>query len=153
MSDAAIHWPAGFSPKECPVHVVNRIDTSTPPATVWARLIHAAAWHETYANASNVRIDGGASDLSADAHFTWKTFGVALDTRVMEFEPETRIAWLATAPGIRAYHAWLIVPKANGGCTLLTEETQHGLLARAGKLLFPTRMSRWHQRWIEALTA
>jgi hypothetical protein len=149
----AIRWPAGYAPDECPVHVVNRIETDTAPAVVWSRLIAATRWHEIYANASHVRIDGDADTLSANAHFTWKTFGVALDTRVVEFEPERRIAWLAVAPGIRAYHAWLITPDANGGCSLLTEETQHGLLARAGKLLFPTRMQRWHQRWIEALAA
>lgn len=151
--DDAIRWPVGFAPAECPVHVVNRIATETAPQIVWDRLVRATEWHRSYANASNVRIAGGTTTLSANVRFTWKTFGVALATHVREFEPGRRIAWLAVAPGIRAYHAWLIVPDAAGGCTLLTEETQHGMLARAGKSLFPQRMQHWHQRWIEALVA
>jgi len=29
--------------------------------------------------------------------------------------------------------------------------TQHGLVARSGRLIFPSRMERWHQKWLEAL--
>ena len=52
--------------------------------------------------------------------------------------------------GIVAYHAWLITPTP-GGCRVLTEETQKGLVARAGRLIFPGRMEQWHQRWLEGL--
>lgn len=147
-----IRWPKGFGPAEAPIHVVNRIDTATTPEIVWRRLIHAAGWPAIYANASDVAIEGGGADLFADAHFTWKTFGIALKSEVKEFEPETRIAWLAKGIGITAYHAWLIVPVGTG-CTIVTEETQYGLVSRVGRLLFPTRMERWHQKWLEALAA
>ncbi|MES2058487.1 MAG: SRPBCC family protein [Pseudomonadota bacterium] len=148
-----IRWPDGFAPANSPVHVVNRIETATNPQIVWRRLIRAADWPLIYANASKVKIEGGGADLFAGAHFTWRTFGVALKTRVTEFDPETRIAWLAESSGVRAYHAWLITPRDGGGCTILTEETQHGLIARAGRLLFPRRMEHWHQKWLEALSA
>ncbi|WEJ99124.1 MAG: hypothetical protein P0Y59_19600 [Candidatus Sphingomonas phytovorans] len=147
-----IHWPKGFGPAEAPIHVVNRLDSATAPEIVWRRLIHAAGWPAIYANASDVAIEGGGADLFAGALFTWKTFGVALRSEVREFEPETRIAWLAKGIGVTAYHAWLIVPTASG-CMILTEETQYGLVSRAGRLLFPTRMERWHQKWLEALAA
>ncbi len=75
--------------------------------------------------------------------------GVALRSAVEEFVPETRIAWLAEAAGVSAYHAWLITP-TQGGCHV-PEETQHGVLARTGKLFFPSRMSDWHQRWLKGL--
>ncbi|MEG3124263.1 SRPBCC family protein [Sphingomonas sp. GB1N7] len=152
MTDG-IRWPPGFAPADSPVHVVNCIETTIAPDLVWARLIHATRWPAIYANARDVRVEGGGADLFADARFRWKTFGVALDTRVVEFEPETRIAWIAEAFGIRAYHAWLITPLADGGCTILTEETQHGWVARIGRRLFPRRMEHWHQRWLEALAA
>ena len=148
--EQAIRWPADYAPAACPIHVVNRLETSTDPALIWSRLIAAPRWPEIYANASDVKIAGGAERLSADARFTWKTFGVALKSEVREFEPETRIAWLAIGLGVRAYHAWLITPTATG-CVILTEETQHGFVARAGRVLFPGRMERWHQRWLEAL--
>lgn len=151
----AIRWPQGHAPAERPVHVVNRIETATAPDLVWARLIHAAGWPAIYANAHDVRIEGGGADLFADARFRWKTFGVALDTRVVEFEtdtrPEYRIAWIAESMGVAAYHAWLITPLPGGGCTILTEETQGGWVARIGRRLFPRRMEHWHQRWLEAL--
>ena len=148
-----IRWPPGFAPSESPIHVVNRSETTTGADVVWARLLHAANWPAIYANAQDVVIAGGGSDLFADARFQWKTFGVALDTRVVEFEPGTRSAWIAEGLGVRAYHAWLITPLADGGCMILTEETQHGWVARIGRLLFPRRMEHWHQRWIEALAA
>jgi hypothetical protein len=148
-----IRWPSAFAPTDSPVHVINRIETMIAPDIVWARLIHAAGWPAIYANAKNVAIEGGGADLFADARFHWKTFGVALDTRVVEFEPETRIAWIAESIGVRAYHAWLITPNTGGGCTILTEETQHGWVARIARRLFPRRMEHWHQRWLEALAA
>ena len=147
-----IHWPKGFGPGEAPIHVVNRIETETAPEIVWRRLIHAAGWPAIYANARDVAIEGGGADLFAGALFSWKTFGVALRSEVKEFEPDTRIAWLAKGVGVTAYHAWLITPVGTG-CSILTEETQYGLVSRVGRLLFPTRMERWHQRWLEALAS
>jgi hypothetical protein len=147
-----IRWLKGYAPDEAPIHVVNTIDAAVPASLVWTRLIDAAGWPAIYANAQNVKVEGGGAELFDGARFTWKTFGVALKSRVLEFEPETRIAWLATSPGVKAYHAWLITPTATG-CTILTEETQYGLIARAGRLLFPRRMEEWHQKWLEALAA
>ena len=147
---AAIRWPEAFEPTRSPVHVVNQLVMAASPEEVWARLIAAVLWPTWYANSANVRIDGGQRDLRAGSRFRWRTFGVELDTVVQEFEPTERIGWLATGLGLRAYHAWLIVPD-QGGSRVVTEETQHGPLARAGRLLLPGRMERWHQRWLEGL--
>jgi hypothetical protein len=151
MTDAAIRWPDRFSPARALVHVVNSLDMAAAPDAVWRVLIRAPDWPGFYANASNVAVAGGAAELSAGADFTWRTFGVDLKTQVREFEPPSHIAWLATAPGIEAYHAWLITPAPGGGCRVLTEETQRGLVARAGRMIFPGRMELWHQRWLEGL--
>ena len=150
MSAVSIRWPAKFEPNRSPVHVRNELTMTAPASAVWAVLIAAPQWPAWYANAHDVAIEGGTAELSKGARFTWKTFGVALRSTVEEFVPETRIAWLAEAFGVAAYHAWLITP-TEGGCHVLTEETQHGVLARAGKLVFPSRMSDWHQRWLEGL--
>ncbi|HSI19111.1 MAG TPA: SRPBCC family protein [Sphingomonas sp.] len=151
MSDG-IRWLEGYAPDEAPIHVVNTIDAAVPASLVWTRLIGAAGWPAIYANAHDVKVEGGGAELFDGARFTWKTFGVSLKSRVLEFEPETRVAWLATGLGVKAYHAWLITPTPTG-CTILTEETQYGLAARAGRLLFPRRMEEWHQKWLEALAA
>jgi len=151
MSDPAIRWPDRFLPDCAPVHVVNSIAVAASPQAVWKVLVRAADWHEFYANAAKVVIEDGGRDLFPEARFTWRTFGVDLETQVREFEPFERIAWLATGPMIEAYHAWLIVPQA-GGCRVVTEETQQGFAARVGRLIFPGRMERWHQLWLEGLS-
>lgn len=150
MTDPTIRWPERFLPDRAPVHVANSITISAPPEVVWKALIRAANWHKFYGNASKVVIEGGGPDLFEEAAFTWRTFGIDLETQVREFEPFERVAWLATAPLIEAYHAWLIRP-APGGCRVITEETQQGLAARAGRMLFPGRMERQHQLWLEGL--
>jgi len=84
--------------------------------------------------------EGGGSDLFAGACFTWRTFGVDLVSTVEEFVPGERIAWVAKASGVTAYHAWLITP-TDLGCHVLTEETQHGELARRAACSFPAGRS------------
>jgi hypothetical protein len=76
--------------------------------------------------------------------------GVAIRSRVREFEPCSRVAWDGRAIGIDVYHAWIIEERA-GGCMVVTEETQHGVLARIGGCLMPKRMSTFHQVWLENL--
>jgi hypothetical protein len=51
-----------------------------------------------------------------------------------------------------AYHAWLL-RETPQGCHVLTEEVQHGLLAQLQKKVWPGRMYRYHQIWLEALAA
>jgi hypothetical protein len=145
-----IRWPAEFEPHKAAVYAVNVLEMDVSPAAVWTVLIRASDWPRWYANSARVRIAGDARDLSAGVRFTWRTFGVNLVSRVEEFVPDERIAWTAKSFGISVYHAWLITPTPSG-CRVLTEETQHGFVARAGRRLFPGRMERWHQRWLEGL--
>jgi hypothetical protein len=106
-----------------------------------------------YPNAHDVRLIGGsAADLSSGCSFTWRTFGVSIRSTVLEFTPPERVAWNALGLGVDAYHAWLITPTV-AGSHVLTEETQHGWAARLGSRLLPTRMSRFHQLWLERLSA
>lgn len=149
----SIRWPERFDPQRAPVFVSNELTVASPPEAVWAWLIRAPLWPTFYLNSSNVVLDGGARELRGDTRFRWKTFGVNLVTDVKEFEPVHRIAWLAKGFGVEAYHAWLLTPTPDGGCHILTEETQHGWLARLGKLLMPNRMHRQHQRWLEGLAS
>ena len=138
MAGSSIVWPADFRPEGCPVHVVNTIDIGAPAESIWSNLIDAGSWPDWYANAARVQIEDGSHTLGPDMHFRWRTFGVALDTQVREWVPNARIAWIATALGIRAYHAWLIIPNA-AGCTVRTEETQPRFAcARREGRCFPT---------------
>jgi hypothetical protein len=146
-----IRWPEHFDPKTNPIHVRNELAMAARPENVWAWLVHAVRWPSWYPNSHNVRIvDSAAPDLSDGVHFRWKTNGVSLLSKVVEFVPCERLAWDASAFAVHAYHAWYIEPRPNG-CWVLTEETQHGWLARLGALLMPSKMHRVHQLWLERL--
>jgi uncharacterized protein YndB with AHSA1/START domain len=146
----SIRWPARFEPARAPVHVRNEIEVPAPPGTVWRWLARAVSWPEWYPNASRVEIEGGGSELRAGARFRWSTFGVALSSRVEEFEPPSRLAWTGRGTGVDVYHAWLLTP-SDVGCHVETEESQYGTLARLDHALRPRRMARWHQVWLERL--
>ena len=148
-----IRWPEQFDPKRSPIHVRNELAMTANPDTVWAtaRIRACAAQPSWYPNSHNVRLeDSSLPDLGPGVHFRWKTNGVSLRSHVEEFVPCERLAWDARAPGVLAYHAWLIEPRPSG-CWVLTEETQHGWLARLGALVMPTKMHRMHQMWLERL--
>jgi uncharacterized protein YndB with AHSA1/START domain len=149
-TSSSIHWPSQFSPERAPVHVYNELSSSAPPAAVWACLVRASSWPEWYSNSREVRLPDGAKDLEPEMTFRWQTFGVRLVSQVKEFVPHERLAWDARSRGVLAYHAWLIRP-THRGCTIITEETQYGVLARLGHLLMPQRMHRGHQHWLEQL--
>ncbi|MBL0358572.1 MAG: SRPBCC domain-containing protein [Chitinophagaceae bacterium] len=149
--NSKITWPAPFHPSISPVFVSNTIDINASPEKVWYWLTNATTWQEWYCNASKVKLmnqQGGS--LQAGTIFRWRTFGANLRSEVKEFIPNERLAWDAKGIGILAYHAWLIIPTATG-CTVLTEETQYGILCRLGKLFMPYRMYKYHQLWLEGL--
>ena len=121
------------------------------PEHVWAWLIGATHWPAWYSNSAKVKnIQGPGPNLAEGTKFRWKTFGVTITSTVREFIPGQRIAWDAHAPGLDVYHAWVLQPSSKG-CYVLTEETQHGFIARLGGLFMPNRMHKYHQLWLEGL--
>lgn len=147
-----IDWPECYAPGNTAVHVSNDIAIDAPPQAVWDVLVRAADWPSWYPNSRDVRIERGARDLSSGAHFTWKTFGIAVTSTVREFVPAERIAWDGSGFLMDVYHAWLIEPRPSG-CWVLTKENQNGLATRAQALFAPSRMHNGHQLWLERLKA
>jgi hypothetical protein len=146
-----INWPAHYAPKNAPVHVRNSMRIDAPAENIWAWLVRAESWPDWYPNATRVRFGGDRGpDLALDIEFRWRTFGVGIRSCVQEFIPCSRIAWDGHAPGIDVYHAWAIEERGQS-CTVVTEETQHGAIARLGAWLMPKRMSDFHQIWLENL--
>ena len=149
-AESEIHWPAEFDPASTPVHVRNEMEMNAPPERVWAWLVRAPRWPEWYPNSKRVCLASEASELKRGTVFRWKTFGASLTSEVLEYIPGERLAWNARGLGVQAYHAWLLQPR-NGGCRVLTEETQRGWLCRLGHLVVPNRMFKGHQIWLERL--
>ena len=146
-----IVWPSGYEPANCSVHVHNELAMASPPETVWAWLIRAQLWPTWYPNSANIRfLKGEPPDLALGTLFRWKTFGVAIESTVLEFIPYERIAWDAHSTGLNAYHAWL-VQKTAQGCNAITEENEGGVVAQLGKTLRPKRIEQQHQIWLERL--
>jgi uncharacterized protein YndB with AHSA1/START domain len=146
-----VRWPDHYEPRRCPVHVRNELDMAASQECVWAWLTRPTLWPAWYVNSANVEIlEGPGPDLKEGTHFRWNTFGITIESTVLECVPDDRIAWEAHAFGIDVYHAWVLRPSAKG-CRVLTEETQHGWLARLGNLFMPNRMYKYHQLWLEAL--
>jgi uncharacterized protein YndB with AHSA1/START domain len=147
-----ILWPPHYEPENSAVHVCNELLMDAPAETVWAWLIRAPLWPSWYANSSDVRfIDGMSPDLALGTRFQWITFGIRIESTVLEFVPYERIAWDGHGLGTDVYHAWLISKSPAAGCLVLTEETQHGWMPRVSNLLMPRRMWRHHQIWLETL--
>ena len=123
-------WPAGFEPDNSSVYARNEIAIDAPPERIWRWLIRAAKWPEWYSNSANVNfIRGNPPDLAPDNEFKWKTFGATVTSRVIVFEPAHELGWDAHGV-LSAYHGWLIEPDGRGGCRVVTEECQNGLVPK-----------------------
>ncbi len=154
-----IHWPPAYRPATAPVAVRNEIEIPVPASQVWAWLLRAELWPAWYSNAAAIHfLSHSGPDLRNRSRFRWKTFGLTVTSKVLEFDPPNtpeapaRLAWDAHTVGLNAFHAWLLTPLPNGHTHVLTEEVQHGWLARLGKFLFPRRMQTQHQLWLEGLS-
>lgn len=146
-----IKWPQYYQPSNSPVHVRNELEMTASQEYAWAWLIRPMQWPSWYVNSSNIKIlEGSDSELAKGSQFRWKTFGITITSTVLEYVPNERIAWDAHALGLNAYHAWVLQPSTTG-CRVLTEESQHGWLARISNLVMPNRMSKYHQIWLEGL--
>lgn len=152
MNQTRILWPSGYEPENCSVHVQNELATTAKPELVWAWLIRAQLWPTWYPNSSDVQfLSGTPPDLALGTKFRWKTFGLTIQSTVLEFVPYERLGWDAHGTGLDAYHAWLI-QKTDQGCHVVTEENQGGSLARLNKTLRPNQMKKMHQLWLERLS-
>ena len=155
----AIHWPPRYLPESAPVVVRNELLIPAPLPIVWNWLLRAGSWPDWYPNAHDVHfLSHTGPDLRDRSRFRWKTFGLRVTSKVLEFVPPTaaatpaRLAWDAHGIGIDAWHAWLLTPRPDGHTHVLTAEVQHGWLARLGKLVTPTRIGAQHQIWLEGLS-
>jgi hypothetical protein len=144
-------WPAGFEPDKSPVFAHNEIAIGAPPERVWRWLIRAANWPAWYSNSANVTfLAGNPPDLAAQTEFRWKTFGATVTSRVIVFDAPHELGWDAHGV-LTAYHGGIIEPDGSGGCRVVTEETQNGLVPRIAWWYLRPMLERGHQKWVESL--
>jgi hypothetical protein len=144
-------WPADMRPEDVPVWGYNAIDTASDPRHVWAWLIRAARWPEWYPHCRHLVFDTTVGpDLAPGVRFSWNTLGVRVHTVVEEWRPYERLAWRGAVPGGVGYHAWVIEPRA-GGCRIITEETQRGVVPSMGRWYIRRALRNAHDIWLARL--
>jgi uncharacterized protein YndB with AHSA1/START domain len=144
-------WPAGFEPDNSSVYARNEITIAAPPERIWRWLIRAAKWPEWYSNCASVNfLRGTPPDLAPGTEFKWKTFGATISSRVIAFEPARELGWDGRGV-LRAYHGWLIEPDGHGGCHVVTEECQNGIVPKLLWWYLRPMLERGHQTWVESL--
>jgi hypothetical protein len=148
--DAAVSFPVGKRPSESPIFTRNELFIAASAERIFAALVRATEWPEFYDNAKDVQIDGPSPELSLGTLFHWTTFGVRAHTTIEELVPNRRLAWSGRALGSTAYHGWVIEPR-EGGCLVITEETQQGAIPSLGRFFLRRGLLKWHQRWLEGL--
>lgn len=150
MHEPSFVWPPGFEPEHARLYLRNARDLEASLGAVWAALVAAPAWPNWYPNARAVKLPPGQTTLSEGTRFTWMQTGVALESVVVEFVPERRLAWSARSPFIQAYHTWDLAPSEKG-CSVVTDETQRGMMPTLlGPFLRP-KMLAVHDLWLEKL--
>jgi uncharacterized protein YndB with AHSA1/START domain len=123
-----VQWPTGYSPKNADLFTHDDVVIHASASTVWNYLVAAEQWPTWYSNSHDVKILNSEHILRRGSTFTWITFGVRLQSRVAEFVPNKRLGWYSQhldGSGIRSYHAWLLIPVADG-CRLISESTEFG---------------------------
>ncbi len=151
FESVGVTFPDGYQRKQSPVFARNELFVPAPAERVWAWLLMAGRWPEFYGNAKNVEIEGG-NELKLGTLFHWTTFGFRAHTTITELVPNERLSWRGKGLGASAYHGWVIRP-CEGGCYVITEETQQGLIVSIGRAVLRNGLLKWHQRWLEGLSS
>jgi uncharacterized protein YndB with AHSA1/START domain len=147
----AINWPPLYKPTSATFFVQNKIAIKAPPEVVWEVLIEAGTWPEWHTGAKNVRLQSDVpGKLSPGAVLDWRIMGFDFISKVHEFEPPYRLAWETRRAEMQGYHAWLIVPTADG-CWLFTDETQFGFFAMMQRHFQPLTLWQVHEVWLAAI--
>jgi uncharacterized protein YndB with AHSA1/START domain len=149
--DNAIRWPEEHRPEVSSLHAVNELQMEAPRENVWAWLRRPDLCPSYYRNSHLVRHRAGAwPEVALYSSFRWLTFGVIVNSKIVEYEPPERLAWSAKELGARGHHGWVLTER-EGGTFVRTEETQRGWGMALAKPVMSRLMVRQHQKWLEGL--
>jgi uncharacterized protein YndB with AHSA1/START domain len=149
-------WPRQFDPKISAIYALNDIDVNAPSERVWKLLVDAENWASYFPAEDQVKILTGEPELALGTRYSRVTVGFPMHLIVTECVPARRLAWSTLVDGDEtgssAFHGWVITPTDNGGCHVLSEETQQGpfFLEELGRKN-PGALYRYHQDWVESL--
>jgi uncharacterized protein YndB with AHSA1/START domain len=149
--ETIIRWPEEYRPEVCSWHAVNELQIEADPEAVFAWLRRPDLWPSYYWNARLVKHQGGPwPEIGMGSRWRWLTFGVIVNSEVVELEENRRLAWSAKALGASGHHGW-VLSERDGGTFVRTEETQRGWATKLSAPLMSRLQVRIHQRWLEGL--
>src|SRR5471030_3199804 len=151
--DSRIVWPPKYVPASSIVFAQNKIDIAATPETIWSLLIDCVKWPSWYKHCTDVSILRGGPLLAAGSKFRFKTLNLYFEPEITTSKPTQMLVWLAKGPmGGSGAHAWYI-ETTPGGCRVITEEAQRGILSVL--LGWHTRgvLLTSHQEWLQSLKA
>ncbi len=128
--------PAPIFDVDGDARVVARAETEVlaPPELVFALIADVASWPRWNADVRAASIDG---PFERGTRFRWRAGPATITSTLEHVERPRRIVWTGRSLGIRAIHAYDLIPR--GERTLVvTKESWSGALVG----LFPTRLRR-----------
>lgn len=153
IPDSRIAWPPENSPAVSGVFAQNIVDIAAPPDKVWSLLIDCVKWPQWYKHCTDVSILRGGLLLGVNSKFRFKTLNLYFEPEIRTFEPSRMLVWSAKGPlGGSGAHAWYIEPTP-GGCRVVTEETQRGILSALLGWYTRQTLLTSHEEWLRALKA
>ncbi len=151
LRNSQIHWPKGFEPEQADLFAHNEIDIQGGCEIAFSNLVGAEAWPSWYSNSKDVRVLNTPDHrLRKNARISWETFGFHIESRVWEFESNSRLGWFGNGKDVHAYHTFLLTNTADG-CHIVTEEVVEGPGAIQFREQQPNAMHEGHQLWLTTL--
>ncbi len=96
-------------------------------------------------------LGAGGPLLDANSKFRFKTLRFYFEPEIVTFKPNRMLIWSAKGPaGTSGAHAWYI-ESTPGGCRVITEEAQRGLLLFFLRSRTRGTLLTSHQEWLRAL--
>ena len=148
----AIHWPEGFNPGVADLFSHNSLLIHASCEKIWSHIVDAEKWPQWYPNSKGVTLLNGATVLVEGTTWRWTTFGLALESRVHEYVPYTRLGWYGYAPGAQPtfYHTWFLTPQGVH-CMVVMDEAGIGKDAAHLRETDESLMHRGHDLWLATL--
>jgi len=124
--------------REAPVQARAELLIDAPLDQAWSILTSISEWSRWNPGVNRVVVGG---PVEAGTEFSWRSGRVPIASRLVEVEPEQRIAWTGRSLGMDAVHVWGFEAR-DDGVMVHTEESLDGKLAR----WFQGRMQEMLQR-------
>ena len=108
-----------------PVFASAEIMINAPIEKVWKIQTNLSEWKSWNSDIQSMQVIG---EVGSGTKFIWKAGGITIESEIIEYQPNSKIAWKGKTFGINAHHVWQFT-KTEDGTRVYTEEKFTGFLA------------------------